>query len=186
MQDKQTFSKIEDDFSFLSSSKVYVPAPNNKLLKFHVSELERTEQINNFKNNPDGTENPDYGKPQPVAILKGMLDTHTDEDPEKDAYGQVYSTWITGYYDDKGNARFRFGDRSKFGKVAEALAGSVEAFQQLKAGEIVGLPFQCALSAGKKDAAKQNLNIDKIMPPADDQVRVETPLDAELAAAGIL
>lgn len=162
----QVFSKVSPDFKFesASASKEYVPAPVNKLLKFHVAELGTTEQINNFKTTPDGKDNPDYGKPQPVLIFKGELD-------ETEAAGQRYSTWVTGYYKD-GVAKYAFGDRSKLGKIAEAFGGVAE-FQKLSAGELLGTPFQCALMPGKKDANKQLLNVDKIMPADDSQTKVQ-------------
>jgi hypothetical protein len=187
MQDKPVFSAVDPDESFASSTKKYVPAPVNKLFKFHVSELEKTVQVNNYKTDMNGNPNPDFGKAQPVLIFKAKLDSSTDADPEKDAKGQLYSSWITGFYDKDGKERYTFGPKSKFGKIAEALTGSVEEFQALKASQIIGLPFQCALSAGTKDPNKQNLNIDKILGPADDQKRVESAeeVDAILAEAGL-
>lgn len=159
----QEFKTVDPSTTFTSASKPYVAAPTKKLLKFHVGQLETTEQINNFKTTPDGKENPDYGKPQPVLIFKGVLD-------EGEAAGQSYSSWITGYYKD-GQPVYSMGDRSKLGKIDEALGGVFAG--GTPAGEIEGLPFQCALVPGKKNPEKLLLDIDKIMPAADDQVRVE-------------
>jgi hypothetical protein len=161
---EQVFTQLDNSFQFAGATKEYVPAPTNKLLKFHVSELETTEQINNFKTNPDGTENSDYGKPQPVLIFKAELD-------EGDAKGQVYSRWITGYYKD-GKPQYSLGDKSNLGKIAGGLVGSVAEFTKLSAGDLLGMPFQCALQPGKKDPLRLTLNIDKIMPPSDDQHKV--------------
>lgn len=183
------FSPVDADEMFASASKAYVPAPVNKMLKFHVVEIEKTEQLGKYEKNPDGSANPNYGKPQPVRIFKAMLD-------ESAAKGQVYSRWITGYYDkdDKSKPVFSFGPKSVFGPIAEALAGSVDNFLKLKAGDLIGLPFQCALEANKKDPEKQLLNTSKIMPPSEDQVRVDVPIadsvlneaeEAALAAAGL-
>lgn len=169
---KQEFKPVDASVTFASAGKEYVAAPTKKLLKFNVAPFETTEQINQFKTTPDGKTNPDYGKPQPVLIFKAML-------AEGEGKGQTYSTWITGYYQngDKSKPVYSMGDRSKLGKIAEALCGSVSEFQKLTAGEIVGLPFLCALAEGKKDPSRLVLNIDKIMPPADDQAREELNLD---------
>jgi hypothetical protein len=177
--DNQVFKQVDPGFKFeaAAANKEYVPAPVNKLLKFNVSELETTEQINNFKTTPTGEDNPDFGKPQPVLIFKGKLAGNGIE-----ADGQVYSTWITGYYKD-GEAKYSFGDRSKFGKIAEALSGTVAEFHKLSAGEIIGLPFQCALQPGKKDPNKQLLNVDKIMPADESQSKLTSTEKTDLDRA---
>jgi hypothetical protein len=173
--DPQEFRTLDRGATFVSASKPYVTAPIKKLLKFHVGPFETTEQINKFKKTPSGDDNPDYGKPQPVLIFKGVLDSSVKSENGDDAKGQLYTSWITGYYkdDDPTKPVYSMGERSKLGKIAEALAGSVEAFSKLTAGEIEGMPFQCSLAPGKKNPERLVLDIDKIMPPADDQVRVE-------------
>ncbi len=172
MQETQEFKPVDPTETFASTGgKEYLPAPTKKLLKFHVGPFETTEQINNFKTTPSGEENPDFGKPQPILIFKGILD-------EGEAAGQVYSSWITGYYKD-GKAVYAMGDRSKLGKIAEAICESVEAFKATPAGQLEGLPFQCALKPGTKNPERLLLDIDKIMPPADDQVRVPTDEEIE-------
>jgi hypothetical protein len=173
----QVFTQLESDFQFSSPTKEYVPAPTNKLLKFHVSELEKTEQINSFQKNPDGSENPDYGKPQPVLIFKAELD-------EGLAKGQVYSRWITGYYKD-GKPQYSLGEKSNLGKIAVGLVGSVAEFTKLTAGELIGMPFQCALQPGKKDPLRLTLNIEKIMPPADDQIKVNVQSSKDVVLSDI-
>jgi hypothetical protein len=160
----QEFKPLDGDFVFEGTSKEYVLAPVKKLLKFHVVQPETTEQINNFKTNPDGTENADFGKPQPVLIFKAMLDSDV---PGK---GQVYSRWITGYYKD-GKPVYSLGDRSTLGKIADAICGSVDEFKKTRAADLIGLPFQCALKPGSKNPDRLLLDTDKIMPAAEDQTK---------------
>lgn len=177
MDNKQEFRPVDPDTTFESSGgKAYVPAPTKKMLKFHVGPFEETEQINNFKTLPTGEPNPDFGKPQPVLIFKGVLD-------ESVAAGQTYSTWITGYYKD-GKKVYAMGDRSKLGKIAEALCGSVEAFKATPAGQLVGQTFQCSLVPGKTNPDRLLLDIDKIM-PSDHEVAAMSgeEFDAAMASA---
>lgn len=170
--ESQVFTPVDPDEMFSAPSKTYVHAPLNKLLKFHAVQPEKTTQINTYKTKPDGSPNPDYDKPQPMLIFKAMLDSDV---PGK---GQIYNAWITGYYDQDGKECYSFGDRSKFGAIAAALAGSVASFHKLKTSDWVGMPFQASLQANKKDPenGRQLLNINKIMPPAEDQSRF-VPVD---------
>lgn len=166
--DQSVITAVDPSTSFASAKKEYIAAPTKTLLKFNVAPFETTQQINKFKTTPDGKTNPDFGKPQPVLIFKGRL-------AEGEAAGQLYSTWITGYYKDgdESQPRYSMGERSKFGKVAEALVGSVDAFQKLTAGDIEGMPFQCSLKPSKNNPDRLVLDIDKIMPPTADQKRIE-------------
>lgn len=156
-------TKLEDDFVFESATHDRVDAPLKKHLAFHVLPFEQTTQVCTFKTTPNGDANPDFGKEQPVLIFKAELDSDVA------GKGQWYSAWCTGYYkNDK--AVYSMGPKSKLGKIADALLGDAGALQKMSATELVGLPFQCALKLNTK-GDRQVIDIDKIMPPSDEQVK---------------
>lgn len=157
-QERPEVKELSDDFAFTGGGKTYLPVPTKKLLQFNIKDVKKTEQIDNFKTKPDGTENPNYGKPQEMFIYEFQLnDPSTPE-----ANGQVYSKWVTTSVSDKSN----------LGKISDAVFGSPTAILEHKKGDFIGMPLQAALAPGKKDPAKLVIDIDKLMPPTDDQKRL--------------
>lgn len=167
---EQEFKPLDNDFTFEQPATTYAASPVDELLEFHVVQPETTTQKNQFKTTPTGEPNPDYGKDQPVLIFKAMLDSDVT------GKGQIYSRWITGYYKDGDTSKpvYSLGDRSTLGKIAKALAGSVDEFTRLKTSDLIGLPFQCTLKPGSKNPERLLLDTDKILKASKAQSRVTT------------
>lgn len=158
-QERPEVKELADDFSFTGSGKTYLPVPTKKLLKFNIKDVKTTSQIDNYKTKPDGSENPNYGKDVDMFIFEFVL----NDPSQKEANGQVYSKWVTTSVSDKSN----------LGKISDAVFGSPTAILEHKKGDMKGMPLQAALAPGKKDPAKLVIDIDKLMPPTDDQKVLE-------------
>lgn len=152
--DRPEITTLDSGFVFESTARERIEAPNKKMLKFHALPMETTTQVDTFKTLPSGDANPNYGKDKTVLIFKGELD-------ESGAKGQWYSAWVSP----------AISDRSKLGKISEALFGSFDAIKGKTAADVEGQPFQCALK-WNKDETRQVLDLDKIMPADDSQTRV--------------
>jgi hypothetical protein len=157
---------LENDFIFTSNTVERIPAPVNKMLKFHTLPFEKTTRINSFKTLPNGDPNPKFGQEEAVLIFKAMLD-------ETDAKGQWYSAWVST----------AISDRSNLGKISEALFGTYDGIKGKAAAELVDLPFQCSLTTytTKTGEERQALNLDKIMPAADGQTVPELDPTEEIS-----
>jgi hypothetical protein len=158
-QDRPEIKELSNDFAFTGGGKSYIPVPVKKLLQFNIVDVKTTEQIDNFKTKPDGSDNPNYGKSVDMYIVEFELN-----DPSTpDANGQVYTKWVTTSVSDKSN----------LGKISDAVFGSPTAILEHKKGDLVGAPVQAALAPGKKNPERLVIDVDKIMPPLDGQKRLE-------------
>lgn len=160
MQPKSDFSPVDDNFQFSGRQKPYAPAPTKKPLKANITDITQTEQINNFKTTPDGKPNPLFGKPETMFVFKFQL----NDESAGEANGQIYTKWVSG----------KVSERSGLGKISEALYDSPTAIQEYKAADIKGSPIQIVLVPGKKDPTKLVVDVDKLLPPTNDQVRLES------------
>lgn len=162
MEDRPEVKDLDPNFSFSSTgSSDYIPAPVNKPLKAHVDSVKTTTQIDNFKTRPDGTANPSYGQEKQIFIFNFKLD-------ETEAKGQTYQAWVSS----------AVSDRSNLGKISEALLGSWgELIAKDAKGpkyaikDLEGLPVQITLRPGKTNPDRLNVDVNKLFPPTDEQVK---------------
>lgn len=166
MEDKPVITSLDDNFIFSGggNSDDYKPAPVGEPLEAHVYDIEQTEQIDNFKTRPDGTPNPNYGKPVKKLIFKFKLDK---TEVAGAAGGQVYTCWVGASVSDKSN----------LGRISTAIYGSALGLLEHKKGAVIGMPLRITLKPQKTNPERSVVDVEKLFPPTAKQTKTVVTRD---------